>query len=237
VGDVDEFDKAVPIGRAMPIGSAVPIGASSPAGRPRAGGPEDAVRAATRTYLRGEPLDMSALAAELGIGRATLYRWVGNREELLATVLAAGTERTFRAAIKDADGEGVSLLLDCMRRFMNSVLLTPALKALIHREPLLFLRLATMPGAIEGKAAELVGELLEQEAATGRLRLMLPVPVMAEAIIRICDSHLYAHLLGRNEPEVETALQLVNLLLRATNEAPAGSTSTARDPRRVGGGR
>jgi AcrR family transcriptional regulator len=181
----------------------------------RAAGPADAIRAATRTYLRGEPLDMSALASHLGIGRATLYRWVGNREDLLSTVLAEGTERTFRAAVKDAEGEGVPLLLDCMRRFMRGVLDTPALKALTQREPLLFIRLATTPGAIEGRAAELVGELLEQEVANGRIRLTLPAPVMAQAIIRICDSHLYAHLLGRGDPEVETALQLVNLLLRA----------------------
>jgi AcrR family transcriptional regulator len=186
----------------------------------RADGPAEAMRAATRTYLRGEPLDMSALAAELGIGRATLYRWVGNREDLLATVLAEGTERTFRAAIKDAEGEGVPLLLDCMRRFMHSVLDTPALKALTQREPLLFLRLATMPGAIEGRAADLICELLEQEAASGRVDLMLPAPVMAQAIIRICDSHLYAHLLGRGDPEVETALQLVSLLLNASAAEP-----------------
>ena len=188
--------------------------------RPRANGPADAVRAATRTYLRGEPLDMSALATELGIGRATLYRWVGNREDLLSAVLAEGTERTFRAAIKDAEGEGVPLLLDCMRRFMHSVLDTPPLKALTQREPLLFLRLATTPGAIEGRAADLVGELLEQEAANGRVRLTLPAPVMAQAIIRICDIHLYAHLLGRSDPEVETALQLVSLLLNAAESVP-----------------
>lgn len=183
--------------------------------RRRATGPADAVKAATRIYLRGEPLDMSALATELGIGRATLYRWVGNREDLLSTVLAEGTERTFRAAIKDAEGQGVPLLLDCMRRVMHGVLDTPPLKALTQREPLLFLRLATMPGAIEGRAADLVGELLEQEMANGRIQLTLPSPVMARAIIRICDYHLYAHLLGRNEPEVETALQLVSLLLNA----------------------
>ena len=166
---------------------------------------------------------MSALATELGIGRATLYRWVGNREDLLSAVLAEGTERTFRAAIKDAEGEGVPLLLDCMRRFMHSVLDTPPLKALTQREPLLFLRLATTPGAIEGRAAELVGELLEQEAANGRVRLTLPAPVLAQAIIRICDIHLYAHLLGRSDPEVETALQLVSLLLNAAETGPGAN--------------
>jgi AcrR family transcriptional regulator len=181
----------------------------------RARGPEEAITAATRIYLRGETLDMSALAADLGIGRATLYRWVGNREDLLASVLAEGTELTFRAAIKGANGQGVALIIDCLRRFMNSVLTTPALKALTAREPMLFLRLATMPGAIEGRAVQLVGELLAQEEATGRIQLMLPAPVMAQAIIRICDSHLYAHLLGRKEPEIEMALQLVDRLLNA----------------------
>jgi AcrR family transcriptional regulator len=200
----------------------IDVRATAPDGGRRATGPSDAVRAATRTYLRGEPLDMSALALELRIGRATLYRWVGNREDLLAAVLAEGTEHTFRAAIKDAQGQGVPLVIDCMRRFMHGVLMTPALKALTQREPLLFIRLATMPGAIEGRAAELVSELLEQEAATGRVRLMLPAPVMAQAIIRICDSHLYAHLLGRNEPEIETALQLVSLLLGVSQfESPS----------------
>jgi AcrR family transcriptional regulator len=196
-------------------GSVSEVNPSAATSRHRAKGPADAVQFATRTYLRGEPLDMSALATELGIGRATLYRWVGNREDLLSAVLAEGTERTYRAAIKGAQGEGVPLVLDCVRRFMTSVLETPALKALTQREPLLFLRLATMPGAIEARAAALVSELLEQEAAGGRVRLMLPAPVMAEAIVRICDSHLYAHLLGRNEPEIDTALQLVSLLLSA----------------------
>jgi AcrR family transcriptional regulator len=206
---VSDVSAVEPDGRPQADGAAQAV-------RTRASGPAEAIRAATRTYLRGEPLDMSALAIELGIGRATLYRWVGNREDLLAAVLAEGTERTFRAAIKDARGEGIPLVLDCMRRFMHSVLVTPALKALTQREPLLFIRLATMPGAIEGRATELVSEVLEQEASTGRLRLMLPAPVMAGAIIRICDAHLYAHLLGRNEPEIETALQLVNLLLSAS---------------------
>jgi AcrR family transcriptional regulator len=199
-----------------------PTGAARP-GRSRAEGPADAIRAATRTYLRGEPLDMSALATELGIGRATLYRWVGNREDLLAAVLAEGTERTYRAAIKDAQGEGVPLVIDSMRRFMHSVLVTPALKVLTQREPLLFIRLATMPGAIEGRAAGLVAELLDAEAARGRLQLELPSPVIAQAIVRICDSHLYAHLLGRNEPEIETALQLVELLLGARSQPGADS--------------
>ncbi|MEU2557642.1 TetR/AcrR family transcriptional regulator, partial [Streptomyces sp. NPDC013313] len=57
-----------------------------------------AIDTAASMYLAEEPLDMSLLAERLGVGRATLYRWVGNRDELLGTVLAEATERTYRKA-------------------------------------------------------------------------------------------------------------------------------------------
>jgi AcrR family transcriptional regulator len=187
--------------------------AARPAPDAVAKGPHDVVEAATSCYLRGEPLDMSALATQLGIGRATLYRWVGNREELLARVIAETSERTFRAAVKDASGEGVAFIVDALGRFMQAVASAEPLAALTQREPLLFIRLAMSPGVIEDRAASVVGELLDQEVAAGRLELSLPVPVMAEAIVRLCDAHLYANLLGRGAPEIRTALDLVALLL------------------------
>jgi AcrR family transcriptional regulator len=65
-----------------------------------------AINAATQAYLNGDAVDMSALAAQLGIGRSTLYRLVGNRDDLLEIVLAEATERTFRRAAAGATAEG-----------------------------------------------------------------------------------------------------------------------------------
>ena len=188
-------------------------GSVAPARVPRVAPGPTPLQRAVRTYLDGEPLDMSALAGELGIGRATLYRWVGNREELLARVIAETSERTFRAAVKDAEGEGVAFVTDALGRFMRAVASAAPLTALTQREPLLFIRLAMSPGVIEDRAASFVGELLDAEVAAGRLELPLPVPVLAPALVRICDAHLYAHLLGRSAPEISTALDLVALLL------------------------
>src|SRR3954454_25262581 len=43
-----------------------------------------------REYLRqGRRLDMVQLAADLGVARATLYRWTGDRERLLADAVWA----------------------------------------------------------------------------------------------------------------------------------------------------
>ncbi|SHM22113.1 QsdR family transcriptional regulator [Cryptosporangium aurantiacum] len=192
-------------------------------------GPADVIALATRAYLDGEPVDMSALAHQLGIGRATLYRWVGNREELLAVVLAEATERTFRAAERSAQngaaGGGPEYVVDVLAKFMRSVLAAPGLKALTQREPMVFIRLATTPGAIEDRAAALVEELLERERAAGRLPLLLPVPPLAVAIVRVCDFHMYAHLLGRGAPEVETALQIVRVLVGAHTDGTGSAAS------------
>jgi AcrR family transcriptional regulator len=186
--------------------------------------PRDAINLATEWYLQGKPLDLSALATQLGIGRATLYRWVGNREELLAIILSEATERTFRAAAREATGTGTRLVLDTLERFMHAVAEAEPLQALTKREPILFIRLATTPAAIEQRATRLITELLEAEAGAGRLKLALPARTLGHAIVRICDSHLYAHLLGGAKPEIETAIDLVALLLgSAEQSAPPAS--------------
>lgn len=180
----------------------------------RTTGPADAFQAALRRYLNGTPIEMTALAAELGVGRATLYRWVGSREELLGAVLAEMTERTYREAVRDVPGQGPERVLAVLERFMHAVLAAEPLKAFTSREPRLFVRLATMPGPIEQRAIELLTGLLEEETRRGALRVPLEHRTLAQAIVRIADSFMYAHYLGGTEPAVDTALEVVALLLR-----------------------
>ncbi|MGB6243414.1 MULTISPECIES: QsdR family transcriptional regulator [Gordonia] len=174
----------------------------------------EALDAATRLYLSQRPIDMSTLAAELGIGRATLYRHVGNRDALLADVLAEATERTYGRAIARARGAGAARVLDFTEHVLRAVDSSPELRALTAREPLVFIRLALMPGTIEDVSTRLTAEVLRCEAESGALRLPLPAETLARAIVRICDVHLYAPLLGGDAAEIDTALSLVALLLR-----------------------
>lgn len=195
-----------------------------------------AVDAATRVYLAGEALDMSALADNLGVGRATLYRWVGNRDALLGAVLAEATERTYQRAIAQAAGSGTDLLLDVFERVMRSVVASAPLRALTQREPMVFIRLALMPGAIESVSARATTEVIAREQANGNLRVTTSPEVLGRALVRICDVHLYAPLLGGDEPEIETALHLVALLMGSeatgstTNEPCSDQRVEARSP-------
>jgi AcrR family transcriptional regulator len=172
------------------------------------------IDAATRQYLAGQSLDMSALAAELGIGRSTLYRIVGNREDLLGTLLAQATERTFRRATTGTTAEGgLAYVVEVLDRFMHAVTGARPLRMLSEREPLLFMRLVLLPGQVEQTAGRLIGDLLATEVAAGRLELPLPPAVCGDAIVRMCDPHVYAHVLGRGEPEIDAALELIAALL------------------------
>jgi len=176
-----------------------------------------AIDAATSVYLAGEKLDMSSLADDLGASRATLYRWVGNRDDLLGVVLSEATERTYRKAIEQAQGSGTAYLLDFFNRVMRSIVVSAPLRVLTTREPMVFIRLAFMPGAIESAAARITAEVLARESARGSLQLTLAPEVLGKALVRICEVHLYAPLLGGDEPEIDTALDLVSLLLGAEN--------------------
>ncbi|MFI0449935.1 QsdR family transcriptional regulator [Actinomadura sp. 6N118] len=185
-------------------------------------GPADAIAAASAHYLKGEPIDMSALAAELGVGRATLYRWVGSREQLLGTVLAEMTELTFRTAVQGVQGSGPDRVLTVLDRFMRAVVTAVPLKAFTAREPRLFVRLATMQGPIEERAIALLTAELEEQIEAGLLLVPLPTRTLAQAIVRICDSFMYAHHLGGSRPEIETALDVIELLLRSCTAATTG---------------
>lgn len=210
-----------------PVPSDVPD--RQPSGsRAQPSGPAAALAAASAHYLRGEPIDMSALAAELGVGRATLYRWVGSREQLLGAVLAEMTERTYRVATRGVGGSGADRILMLLDRFMHAVVEAEPLKAFTEREPRLFIRLATMPGTIEDRSIELLTKELQAEIDRGELRAPLPARTLAQAIVRLSDSFMYAHYLGGNRPEIEHALEVVELLLRPCAVAERTARSNGR---------
>ncbi|TDD30219.1 TetR/AcrR family transcriptional regulator [Actinomadura sp. KC06] len=196
--------------------SGSPVPPDAPA---RPAGPAAALAAASEHYLRGEPIEMSALAAELGVGRATLYRWVGSRERLLGAVLAEMTERTYRVAARGVAGDGAERIIRVLDRFMRAVVDAEPLKAFTERETRLFIRLATMPGTIEDRATELLTKEIQAEIDRGRLSVPLPTRTLAQAIVRVADSFMYAHYLGGNRPEIDQALEVVELLLRPCGES------------------
>ena len=106
--------------------------ADRPRGRRAAASREDVVASARRRYLEGERVDLRAIAAEVGLGRATLYRWFGSREALLGEVIAAEAEQFFRRVRARVGGRGAPALLETFDRINRGLARSPALRRFLE---------------------------------------------------------------------------------------------------------
>src|SRR4028119_1210088 len=95
-----------------------PLRAFRPARRTSLAGPPAGTRPrAPRPSLAGTRVDMGPLAAELGVDRATLFRWVGNRDQLLTEVIWSLFVPTWRRAVDGAAGCGAPRVAGALPRF------------------------------------------------------------------------------------------------------------------------
>src|SRR6201991_1597415 len=80
-----------------------------------------AFRIARRWFMAGRRIEMQELAAELGVNRATLFRWVGGRDDLLGEILWSLAEPTLAAAIEASDGNGAGRITAAIGHFAASL--------------------------------------------------------------------------------------------------------------------
>jgi AcrR family transcriptional regulator len=175
---------------------------------------QDALAVAEQTIRDGERLDMRALAQELGIGRATLYRWTGSRDQLLGEVLWGMAEPLWAETQEEADGTGAERVADVLRRYMERVAASEPLRRLLDTEPETALRiLMTSDGPVQERTVAVIEEMLATESANGARLPDVDPRQLAFAIVRMGESFLYADVVAATEPDVETASAVIRLLL------------------------
>jgi AcrR family transcriptional regulator len=173
-----------------------------------------AFRLARRGFIGGERLDMQKLAADLGVDRTTLFRWVGNRDQLLAEVLWSLGERTFTDAAARTGGAGPQRVADVMGAFVQALIDAPYFRAYLRREPERALRLLTTKASlVQHRMVGLVERLLADEQAGGELPHPLPLPDLAYLIMRIGESFIYTDLITGDPPDAGKARTAIAALL------------------------
>ncbi len=177
--------------------------------------PAGAFRAARRTFLKGQRLDMQSLAAELGISRATLYRWCGDRERLLADVLWSLSHQQFERAKADHPRHaGARRVLAVFRQHLLAVVQAEPLQAFLKNETHAALRLLTSEsGGVQTRTVADLAGLLREEEEAGSLTLRADVDSLAYAIVRMAEGFIYHDTVVGAAPDVERALSIVALLL------------------------
>ena len=92
-------------------------------GRPATASRDDVLRAVAEQYLSGRRVDITVVARQLGVGRATIYRWFGSREALLGEVVAHELELLIadkRRRVTRRGAEGLLEVLDLINRSLSS---------------------------------------------------------------------------------------------------------------------
>ncbi len=178
-------------------------------------GREDAIALARARFVAGERVEMQVLAAELGIGRTTLYRWVGEREQLLEEVFAGLVDEWFAEVVPKAEGSGLERLVDVMRRFLEFASAFDPLSDFAAREPALTMRLLLDR---EGMIAERSKYAIRNELAESTPDLEVPDNII-DAIEMSAAALVWANIAIGREPDIEGALRLSETLLDACGPA------------------
>ncbi|GAA2784913.1 QsdR family transcriptional regulator [Crossiella cryophila] len=178
--------------------------------------PVDAFKVARTWFLEGRRVDMQQLAETLGVSRATLYRWCGNREQLLGEVIWALTEEQLNRTRSKVQGSGLGYVTEvigtCIAKFRTS----KNLRRLLSDDPEYALRLMTSKhGIVQGRMIDWCAELL----SSLNLRPDLDLPDLSYVIVRICESFVWSDLITGAEPETEKAVVIIELLLGAAQVA------------------
>lgn len=183
--------------------------------------PQDALELATATHLAGQRVDMGGLARELGVGRATLYRWFGSREELLEQMLLARAGTFIDFARRQARGEGDERLVEVIQVMVRAAAEARPVRWLIEREPTLALRiLAGERGRLHGLLVEESMRDLAQTRGEAQAELLRD---RVDATIQLTTALLWVAIAIGEEPPVARIEGLTRELLSERPARPAGS--------------
>jgi AcrR family transcriptional regulator len=168
------------------------MASTRPRGRPAAATRDEVLAAAMQRYLHGHRVDLQAIAAELGLGRATIYRWFGSREGLIGEVLFAAAEPLLIRARKEARGRGARLLLDTFDRFNRSLADAPALRRFVEAERDAAIRIITSgAGTLQPRIVASIQAVIDDEARAGRYEPPVDSSTLAYAIVRLAEAFLF----------------------------------------------
>jgi AcrR family transcriptional regulator len=160
-------------------------------GRPPAASREAVLQAALDRYLHGRRVDVQAIAAELGLGRTTIYRWFGSRERLVGEAIVRAGEPLVETARAEAVGRGGAMLLDTFDRLNRALARAPALRWFVERERDALRILTSSSGVVQPAMVEHITRLIEDEVRAGTYDPPVEPATLGYAIVRLAEAFLF----------------------------------------------
>ncbi len=221
-------------GRLDEVAIVIPEGTAAPARIP-----PDIFAAAADAYAAGRRLDMQSLARRMGVGRATLYRRAGNREDLLDEVLWWRARRLLAEQVQLSSGlTGVARITSVITGVLHSIERDRPLRTFLESDPEAALRMLTGPrSTVQRGMAGALENLIELERRRGAFTADLDTPTLAYAIVRICEAFLYSDVIADRARDIGRAVTVIKALLAGLDRGrfdPAGSATILTESARPG---
>jgi AcrR family transcriptional regulator len=177
--------------------------------------PMDLHSLARQWFVSDKRIELQKLARELGISRATAYRWAGSAEQLVGVVLASLVDETFTLIVKRTSSTGSELILEVLERGMHNAYRFTPLRRFLAKDAQQGLKIvASNQSPVQAHTIANLQNLLDEEVEAGHMSLSVDSKVMAYALTRIVESFLYSDLITGTEPDFENASKILKLMLR-----------------------
>lgn len=170
---------------------------------------------ARQWFIGAKRIELQKLALELGISRATAYRWAGSAEQLVGHVLASLVDDTFKQIAQRTNSRGSEKVLEVLEQGMRYAHDFKPLQKFLAKDAQLGLKIvASKHSPVQERTIANLQQLLDEEVSAGHMTLPVESRVMAYALTRIVESFLYADLITGTKPELENASHILRLMLR-----------------------
>lgn len=188
--------------------------------------PQDLFTLALEKWNAGERFDIGKMAQELGVSRATVFRWVGSRELLYGEVISTLFDAALQRSLEAARGRGPARIAGATRRLMNELMAHEPLKLFVQQDPEYAMRvLMSKSSTVEQRCAAAVQRALEEAVAAGEIKPAMKVSDLAYLIVRIGESFLYRDAITGDPPDLESAITAIRLLVGASRQPAQRSSS------------
>jgi AcrR family transcriptional regulator len=181
------------------------------------GATREEVLALARAYwLDCRRIDVQAIAAESGVGRATVYRWFGSREGLIGEAMLGVFEDRVADARAAVGGRGAEALLDTIGLIYRGLAAAPHIRDFIERERSTAMPLMTSSrGPVHPRIVEIIEEMIELEVERGDYRPPTDPATLAYVIVRMAEALLFNYETDDLAKDLERLREVLAVLLGA----------------------
>jgi AcrR family transcriptional regulator len=172
---------------------------------------QDAIDVAIATFEAGQRIDMAQIADRLGVGRSTLYRWVGDREALMDRVIDETTIKLAKSVQRRVRGKGLDRTASAVRVYLEATTGYEPLRTLAEREPHLALHVIMNPDGVFARNT--------RDGLRNQLREDLPDLELPEDVIRVINATnlalVWAAIAGGYDPKIDQAVSILRTVVGA----------------------